>query len=380
MTYVVPSLIIGGAETQLIRLVNHLDRDRFQASVVCPFGYGPMRSQLNSSIECRSLSRTVRRPLKGAQIRVVTAMHGLLSGTRPDIVHAYLMPAYVLAALASWRAGVGVLIASRRGLDTFPRRPSSMLRLAARLANQLIDFHLCNSEAVRRLVMAEEGIAPAKTGVIYNGIDLPETTNGVDSPDEWGLRDSDGCAAMIANYHTYKRHIDVIEAVKLIVTRRPRFKLVVFGDGLERGSIERLVSESGLKQNVVLAGARLDAADLLPGFDVTILASSKEGFPNALMESMAHGVPVVATRAGGIPELVRDGIDGKLVDVASPEQVSSAVMQLLDSPNLRRRMGAAGRSRIGEKFSVTAMVTHTESLYLRLLSQRAERRFGINVA
>jgi glycosyltransferase involved in cell wall biosynthesis len=176
---------------------------------------------------------------------------------------------------------------------------------------------------------------------------------------------------MIANFNAYKRHADVIEATALIVGRRPRFKLVLFGDGPEQASIERLVSQRHLERNVVLAGARLDAAELLPGFDLSVLASSKEGFPNALMESMARGVPVVATRVGGVPELVRDAQDGRLVDVARPDQLAAAILELLDAPELRRRMGAAGSARVRELFSAETMVARTESLYLQLLSSAA---------
>jgi glycosyltransferase involved in cell wall biosynthesis len=176
---------------------------------------------------------------------------------------------------------------------------------------------------------------------------------------------------MIANLNSYKRHADVIEATSLIVGRRPRFKLVLFGEGPEQGSIRRLVSERHLERNVVLAGARLDAAELLPGFDLSVLASSKEGFPNVLMESMARGVPVVATRVGGVPELVRDGQDGRLVEVARPDQLAAAILELLDAPDLRRGMGAAGSARVRDLFSAETMVTRTENLYVELLSAEA---------
>jgi glycosyltransferase involved in cell wall biosynthesis len=157
----------------------------------------------------------------------------------------------------------------------------------------------------------------------------------------------------------------------LIVAKRPRFKLVLFGDGAERASIERGVRESGLEENVVLAGSRLDAPRMLPGFDLTVLVSSREGFPNTLMESMARGVPVVATRVGGIPELVRDGVDGRLVEAGHPEQIATAVLGLLDDPETRRRMGEAGRERIKGHFTVKAMTDQTEDLYVRLLTNNS---------
>ena len=137
---------------------------------------------------------------------------------------------------------------------------------------------------------------------------------------------------MLANFRDYKRHTDVLAAVRLMIGRRPRLQLVLFGDGAERATIERVVREANLGRNVVLAGIRPNAADLLSAFDLTVLASSQESFPNALMESMARGVPVVATRVGGVSELVRDGIDGTLVEVGHPEQLAAAMLEMLDKP------------------------------------------------
>jgi glycosyltransferase involved in cell wall biosynthesis len=375
LTYLIGSLNIGGAETQLVRLINGLDRTRFRPSVICISGYGPLKEQLDDRVDLVSLQLpSVRRlsglPTAGKEILGLGRCRTQLIRQRPDIVHGYMMSAYVLGALAAWSAGIGPVIASRRGLDTHSRHPSRRLRLAARIANRIIDFHLCNSDAVRQRAIADEGLPSSKTGVIYNGVDTPVDANRADLPDEWCATGNDGCVAMVANFRDVKRHADVLEAVRLMVGRRPRLKLVLFGDGPERGRIERLVHEGRLDQNVVLAGVRPEAAELLPAFDLTVLASSQESFPNALMESMACGVPVVATRVGGVPELVRDGVDGRLVEVGKPDQLAAAMLELLDKPQLRRQMGDAARARIRESFSFESMVTKTENLYTQLMSER----------
>ncbi len=363
VTYVIPTLEIGGAETQLVRLVNALDRGQFRPVVVCPFGYGPLKSQVGPDVQMISLQLTNRRYSPGPGVSTVTRLRAAIIRLAPDIVHAYLMPAYLPAAYATWLKRPPVLIASRRGLDTYPRRRSRALRAMARLANRRIDFHLCNSEAVRAVVTAEEHIPLTKIAVIHNGIDLPRDIS------EGNRGAGDGRAAMVANFNDYKRHSDVLEAVRLVVDRRPGFELTLFGDGPERGRIERLIKDKRLERNVQLAGAGADAAHLLDRYDLTILASTKEGFPNALMESMARGVPVVATRVGGIPELVRDEVDGTLVDPGRPDQLAAAVLSLLESPQARRRMGEAARSRIRDSFTVEAMVTRTQDLYRRLLDK-----------
>jgi len=379
VAYVIGSLEIGGAETQLVRLINGLDRTRFTPSLMCLFGYGPLRSELDDKVKVESplLQRPSRTNLgvsARTAIRAVTSLRALLAREKPDIVHGYLMTSYVIAALSTWNTGPGVVIASRRGLDTYPRHSSRWLRLVAGPANRLIDFHLCNSEAVQELVIADENVPRSKTGVIYSGIDPPSVTNQLELPERWSRGGEDGRVAMVANLNSHKRHGDVLDAVSLIVKQRPRFKLVLFGDGAERASIERSLHEKGLTNSVVLAGAQKDAAKFLSGFDLTVLASSKESFPNALLESMVRGIPVVATRVGGIPELVREGIDGILVESGSPEQLAAAMLELLDKPQLRQRMGDAARNRVLNRFSVKGMIIQTEDLYERLVRQVRSRQ------
>lgn len=378
ITYVIGSLEIGGAERQLVRLVNGLDRRRFQPSLICLFGSGPLQTELDEGITLAcprlpSLSRTSRHDAVTTAIRLLGAVRREIRRQKPDIVHAYMMTAYVLAAVAGRAAGARLIIGARRGLVTHHEYPYRRWRLFARMANHLIDFHVCNSEAVRQLAVTQERIPIERTGVIYNGVDFDVRSEPVMMAPEWGVRPGEGCAAMVANFHAYKGHLDALAALTLVVRRYPRFKLILFGDGAERGSIERYRREHHLESNVVLAGARLDAASLLSAFDFTVLASSQESFPNALMESMARGVPVVATRVGGVPELVRDGIDGLLVQAGNPEQLATAMLELLDDAEKRRRMGEMGRARIRDDFSVKAMVAGTEDLYLYLLARKQRR-------
>ena len=379
ITYVIGSLEIGGAERQLVRLINGLDKSRFQPSLICLFGAGPLQAELDegvtvASLRLPSLRRNSRRNAVTTAIRLLGAVRRDIRRQKPDIVHAYMMTAYVLAAVAGRAAGTRIIIGARRGLVTHQEYPYRRWRVFARTANRLIDFHLCNSEAVRQLAVSQEGIPVEKTGVIHNGLDFDVQSAPVGLDPEWEVGPGDGCAAMVANFHAYKGHLDVLAAVRLVVGRYPRFKLILFGDGAERTAIERYVQEHHLASNVVLAGARLDAANLLSAFDFSVLNSTQESFPNALMESMARGVPVISTRVGGVPELVRDGVDGILVESGNPEQLATAMLELLDDAEKRGAMGEMGRARIQSDFSVRSMITRTEAVYLNLLGRKQRRR------
>jgi glycosyltransferase involved in cell wall biosynthesis len=121
---------------------------------------------------------------------------------------------------------------------------------------------------------------------------------------------------------------------------------------------------------VVFAGHRTDVPEILQALDIFVLPSNWEGLPNAVLEAMAAGLPVVATRVGGVPEVVVEGQTGILVPPRDPNALADALLTLLRDPNLRRRMGQAGRQRVQEYFSVDQMVSKTETLYEQLLSEK----------
>jgi glycosyltransferase involved in cell wall biosynthesis len=238
-------------------------------------------------------------------------------------------------------------------------------RILARLANRVVDVQICNSNAVREAAVAGEGVKRERTRVIYNGIDLP-SLNRIALPPE--LASADPQAVMVANFIPYKGHVHVLQAVARVVQGRPRFRLVLIGDGRERPALERLAMDLGLVQHVVFAGRRRDAAELVKGFEFSILGSSEESLPNALMESMAVAVPVISTRVGGVTELVGDRVHGLLVPFGDVEAMAEAIIWMLDHPDERRQMGDAGRKRIAANFSTERMVTQTEAVYGEFLA------------
>jgi len=246
---------------------------------------------------------------------------------------------------------------------------TSRWRALARLANRVIDVHICNSSAVRQWAVNHEGIKVAKTRVIHNGIDIPERTPLPVLPAEWATEGVK--AGMVANLIPYKGHANLLRSVQRVVQRHPAFKLVLIGEGREREAIARDIQNLGIARNVVLAGHVIDASRYLPAFDFTVLASSEEGFPNALMESMASGVPVVATSVGGVTELVQDGLHGRLAPFGDIHAMSEAISWMIEHPDERHQMGEASKQRIAAEFSTRRMIDATEAVYRDLLGRSA---------
>lgn len=373
--YVIGSLAVGGAETQLVRLANGLERNRFKPSIICMSEGGELERVLATDVRVIKAMqlppvgrRRQARLVLGA--RIMSALVREMRRLRPHVVHAYLPAAYVPASLAAWTMRVPLIAAGRRGLTSIDIYGPVRWRMLAELANRVIDVQICNSNAVRDFAVSRERLRKERTRVIYNGIDLPPLQRS-ELPPEWVSEG--GQAVMVANFIRYKGHREVIEALARVIRSHPSFRLVLIGDGPERDRLTQQVTNLGLKSNVVYAGRRIDAASLVSGFDFSVLGSSEEGFPNALMESMAHAVPVVSTDVGGVPELVEDGKHGRLVPFGDVEAMAGAIAWMIEHPDERRRMGENARRRIGDEFSTERMVRQTEAVYESFLEAYAQK-------
>jgi glycosyltransferase involved in cell wall biosynthesis len=159
----------------------------------------------------------------------------------------------------------------------------------------------------------------------------------------------------------------LIEAVAMLKNRNPALRVEIAGEGSLRGSLECMAQQRELSKQVTFLGWQRDLPSLLASWSIFVLPSLDEGFGVAALEAMAAGLPVVATAVGGLPEVVQDGRTGFLVPVAAPAELANRIQILLDSPDLRREMGRAGRLRAQENFSVAAMVKETVAFYARVL-------------
>ena len=288
----------------------------------------------------------------------------IIRASRPDVVHGFLYWAYVFGAFAARLAGVPFVVASRRSLGYF-KESRTLLLLLERIANSATDLLIANSEAVRRDVIRQERVSPAKIRVVYNGVQLsqPDEQRRRELRAQLNLADRGPVVAVVANFIAYKRHDILFSALPALVAEFPTLVLLMAGEGPLESHFEAHVRSSGLGETVRFLGARAEASDILSLADVAVHPSETEGFSNAVLEAMAAAKPIVAVRVGGNAEAIVEGETGLLVPVGDAAALGQAVLAVLRNPDAARAMGEAGRARVVRLFSIERMVAEYEQIY-----------------
>lgn len=287
----------------------------------------------------------------------------LLRRDRPDVVHAHDPHAVAVASLAlslDPRGPRPLLVASRR-VD-FRLKGNAFSRWKYRQ----VDVFVCASETIRRMLVAD-GIDPERTVTVHDGIDLShvDAAPRADVHAELWLPHLALVVGNIAALVPHKGQHDLVDAAALVLQRVPDAHFLIAGDGELRHTLEQQIRHLHLQKHVLLLGFRPDALSLLKAFDLFVMSSVTEGLGTSLLDAMALKKGIVATRAGGIPEVVVDGVTGLLVPPRSPVDLAGAIVRLLEDEPARTAMGEAGRARVEARFTVARLVGETLGVYGR---------------
>lgn len=362
VAHIVSALNVGGLERVVYDLVRGCDRGRFTPHVVCleEIGtWGHRVAELGVGVE--HVEGAARGSVSGV-LRLARKLRDL----RPDVVHTHNVKCHVRGALAARLAGVPVVINTKHGRNYPVRR---LARIANRLACGVCTNLVAVSEDCSAIWREIEGADPAKVTVILNGVDIKAFGDSLSDPGAAGPR-----AITVARLSHVKDPLTLLQAVDRVRQAERGFRLDLVGDGPLRGDVERLVDHLGLTHTVRLHGARDQVHDMLREAALFVLSSASEGISLTLLEAMASGLPIVATRVGGNAEVVADGRTGILVPARSPDALAEAILRLLRDPDRRREMGRLGRERAAALFDVRRTVSSYERLYLEALDRRAQAR------
>jgi glycosyltransferase involved in cell wall biosynthesis len=360
---VISSLDRGGSERQIVNFVQAVHPDQADALVICLQAEGELAGEVRA-VGARVLALGFD-GLHASSLPSLLRLLLVLRRESPDVVYAFLFWGYALAipatAIAAPRA---VRVAARRSFPDFDTPPHPALLPLRRLADRLADAVVANSPEVRTAwARAVPRLAP-KTRVISNG--LPIASSPKPRVPRRGRRTLVVC---VANLIAYKGHRTLLEAAEEIALQRRDWSLLLIGEGPERVWIEQEIQRKRLTDLVTLLGRRCDVASLLDRADVAVLPSYTEGLPNAVLEAMAHGVPVVATDVGGTSSLLATGA-GIVVPPRDASALARAVRTMLQDPELRARAGCEGRAMVASRYTVGLMRDQTLSLFRELVRAR----------
>jgi L-malate glycosyltransferase len=360
---------IGGTERQVANLALGIDSSHFDLHLACLWEDGELLAELES----------LRVPRPEFRIGSLYSLKTLWQGIRLahyvrrnliQIVHSYGFYPNVFTVPAARLAGASIVVASIRDTGDWL---TPMQRRLQKLVCRFADCVLVNAEAIRQNLL-EQGYDASNIVVIRNGITLSKFVRKGPSAvlrRELGLPLSARLVAVFSRLNRFKGVEYFLDAAAVLARKFPDVCFLVVGDGGNKKELEEYAQSQGLGQRIVFTGFRGDVPDLLSEVAISVLPSLSEGTSNTLLESMAAGVPVIATRVGGNPEVIEDGVSGLLVPVRDSAALAAAACRLLEDESLASALGQAGMRRVSELFSLEGSVHETEHLYQRLVEAKA---------
>jgi L-malate glycosyltransferase len=361
-----------GGERQVFELATRLPQSEFRSVIAAP-----PKSPL---IEKAAAAGLAVQPLAGRGEISPMLVYSLMQGVKrfnADIFHVHsshgLIGAAIVRAITSHRMKV---IYSRR---TDFRLKTTFLGISRKKYVLGTDIIVCVSEAIRQILLAD-GLTQDQVTTVYSGIDLTRFvphSHREKIRTDLDVKPGQTVVGMVAALAPHKDPLNFVSAARIIADRFPEAVFWIVGTGTMWDDVQALISSSSLDHRVRMLGFRSDIPELLSGMDIFCISSREEGLCTSILDAMAMELPVVATRAGGIPEAVDHGKTGLLVSVQDPGQLASALGELIADAAKAKQFGAAGRNRVKEIFLIESTVRKTAEIYRAILSRCDSERKGI---
>ncbi|MDC0934732.1 glycosyltransferase [Pirellulales bacterium] len=364
--FVVTSMPVGGAETLLLNLIRKMDRRRFAPELICLKEPGPLGTELSAEIPVHS-------QFIGGKydMRVWWRLWRLMRRQRPAAVITVAAGDNMFwGRLAAWAARVPVIASALHSTGW----PDGVGRLN-RMLTPLTDAFIGVADAHAEFLVEFERFPQHKVHTIHNGVDVegfaPRASASV--RERLGIAASAPVVGIVAALRPEKNHALFLEGAQQILRKRGDGKFLIIGDGPEREGLETLAQQLGVAEAVQFLGNRSDVAELLGAFDVLALTSHNEANPVSILEALSSGCPVVASNVGSVSETVVPDETGLLFPKGDVAAYAAAVEQLLASPETCRRLGAEGRRRVVEHWSLEAMTRGYEMLIDEVYAEKTRQ-------
>jgi len=353
---------VGGLQTLLAQCINRMPAQHYRHAVICLAGHTAYANLVHRpDVQFHTLDKQ-----PGQSFSSHRALWALLRRLRPAVLHTYNIST-IEYCLTAWLAGVPLRIHAEHGRDSIEmngrhRKYNTLRRLLVPFVDAFVPVSADLGAWLRHTV----GVPERKISMIANGVD---TAHFMPGPARAPGASRAIWIGTVGRIDRIKNHDGLLDAFGMLLAAFPAqqadLRLGIVGDGPLLPALRERIAREGWGSQVWLPGARDDVAEIMRGFSVFVLPSLSEGTPVTIMEAMATGLPVVASRVGGVPQLVIDGQTGLLSDPADPHSLAGAIGAYIADPALAGRHGAAGRARVQAHFGVDAMVTKYDALYGR---------------
>ena len=382
--HVITKLELGGAQEVALYTVAHLDRTKFQPVLIAgPDGLLTDEATSVPGIEVVIIPSLGRRVHVFADLTALVALVKLFRRLRPTIVHTHSSKAGILGRWAAWFARVPIILHTIHGYGVTPAQPSWVRRvfiLLERMTGWVTTHWIAVAQADRKTGIQWGLFDEHHVSVVRPGIDPRPFLSALQPVDrerlraEFGASSDDWLIGTVACLKPQKAPEDFVAVAKRVCEAMPHARFVLIGDGELRPTIEALVERCGLKDRMHLAGWRRDIATAMKTFDAFLLTSHWEGLPRVLLEARAAGIPVVATKVGGVEEVIVEGRHGWLCAVGDIPGLSERVSRTLRERREHSQGGGGLSEALPKEFHLEEMVKQYESLYDRLLTDRQGKK------
>ncbi|MDP8315502.1 MAG: glycosyltransferase [Candidatus Celaenobacter antarcticus] len=357
----------GGSQRQVIELASRLPSSKFDITI-CNLDGG--RTGLKKEIEKAHLPLYSLNQHGFFDIKTLIKLYNFIKINNFDIVHTYLFTADTYGRICAILARTPVVLASMRSVDSWK---NFLHKITDRILALGTDKIVVNAREIQNFLEKTERITPRKIKVIYNGIDenlFGLTVRSKKIREDLGIKNKELLVGIFARNDPVKDHKTFFHAAKIILESTSNVKFLAMGYGMNNSSMKKIVHDIGIENNVILMDHSPKYLNYLASVDISIISSLIEGCSNVILESMALKKPVVATEVGGNLELVVNGKTGYLIPPKRADKLSSAIINLLDDPPKRERMGYRGFVRAKNKFSMKQMIDNTSLLYKECLIRK----------
>ncbi len=351
-------------------------KEKYQMEMACAPG-GPLNELVvEHGMTVHPIKNFVSEMAFFKDLHALWQVYRLLRKRRFDLVHTHNSKGGFIGRFAAFLASGPPVIHGVHGFAFHQNEPwlrRTLFFTLEKIAKYWSAKVICISQPLVDLWVQCKLAAPEKISKIYSGIEVNKFKKKVNRSKirkELGLDSKDIAIGQVSKLWEGKGHEDIINAAPALVEKVPQAKIIFIGEGPLLEKLQKMTTEKNVQDNFIFLGYRSNIPELTQALDIAVLASHFEGMGRVILEAMAVGLPIVASRVGGIVDLVIDNETGLLVDPHTPSQLTLALTKLAQDPDLRKKMGALGQQRVDERFTSAMMIDQIDSLYKEVLSQK----------